>query len=250
MTSGLTIRPITFQSDFAMYHNSRGVHWKEKSDNYKKTTSHNSEKDNLPYTRRGKKSQYIKGHFIMDVLDSAGRKERNRILASMENNSLFGPLDTVADSHLAQPWEDAVNAAKVGDPRVVQAMQGDLLRIKDHVETVHQEYKAYRANNGKSFTNIPIETRQDILRKLSKRFTSYPTPADMEVHTDTALISRLRASYAFVFDLQQNARGSTSWSRFPWDLAMRELCLIKANALGPSKTVTTGFYERFKLSRR
>lgn len=232
-----------------MYHNSR-VHWKEKSDNYKKaTTVYNSEKVNLPYTRRGKGSQYIKGDFIMDVLNSAGRRERNRILASMENQSVFGPLHTVSDSHLTKPWEDAVKAAKVGDPRVVQAMQGDLLKIKTHVEIVYHEYKTYRANNGKSFTAMPIETRQDILRKLSKGFNSHPTPADMEVHTDATLISRLRASYAFVFDLQQNARGLTSWSRFPWDLAMRELCLIKASAIGPSKTSTVGFYERFKLSR-
>ncbi|KAG6869766.1 hypothetical protein C0993_006071, partial [Termitomyces sp. T159_Od127] len=72
-------------------------------------------------------------------------------------SSLFGPLEVVADPHLAQPWEDAVNAAKIGDPRVVQAMQGDLQKIKDHVEIVHQEYKTYRVNNGKSFTKIPIE---------------------------------------------------------------------------------------------
>ncbi|KAG6873624.1 hypothetical protein C0995_013555 [Termitomyces sp. Mi166 len=248
--TGLIIRPQTFQSDFATYHNSR-VHWKEKTENFKKAAaSYTSEKVNLPYTRRGKRSQYIKGTFIMDVLDSAGRKERDRILASIEEKSFFGPLDVVTDSHFIQPWEDAVKAAAIGDPRVVQAMQGDLLKIKNHVELVHQEYKAYRAtkHKGKAFTKMPIEIRQDILRKLSKRFTSYPTPADMEVHTDATLISRLRASYAFVFDLQQNARGSPSWSRFPWDLAMRDLCLIKANA--PSKTVTTGFYERFKLSRR
>ncbi|KNZ76968.1 hypothetical protein J132_10916 [Termitomyces sp. J132] len=246
--TGLTIRPEIFQSDFATYHNSR-VPWKEKLDSQKNATSYTSRKVNLPFTRRVKRSQYIKGEFIMDILDNAGRKERNAILADIDK-SLFGPLDVVSDPHLTQPWEDATKAAEVGDPRVVQAMQGDLMKIRNHVELVYREYKAYRANKGKGFTNMPIENRQDILRKLSKHFTSYPTPSNMEVHTDTTLISRLRASYAFVFDLQQNARGFTPWSRFPWDLAMRELCLIKANALGPSKTVTTGFYERFKLSRR
>ncbi|KAG6907743.1 hypothetical protein DXG01_007543 [Tephrocybe rancida] len=247
--SGLRIRSETYESDQRDYNTTR-VMWKEPPPD-KNETPHYTERANLPYTRRGTTHHIqAKEKFIMDALLRASKKERDRVLANMEESRLFGPLGVVTDSHLSQPWDDAVKASKKGDPRVAQAMQDDLTKIKHHVEFVYQEYKANRKIGDKPFNKAAIEARQDVLRKMSKLLTSHPTPDEMEVHTDTALIARLRASYAFIHDLRQNSRGIYPWSRFPWDLAMRELCLIKANALGPSKTVTNGFYERFRLSRR
>ena len=63
----------------------------------------------------------------------------------------------------------------------------------------------------------------------------------------------LAASYAYVYDWKMRSRSSNhvgdGWSRFPWNVAFRELCQIKAAAVGPSKTVTTTFYENFKLAK-
>jgi len=61
-------------------------------------------------------------------------------------------------------------------------------------------------------------------------------------------IARLRASYAYVYDSKQHERGA-GWSRFPWDVAMRELCAIKAQAVGRTKTVSEDFYARFYMKQ-
>ncbi|KAG6846996.1 hypothetical protein H0H93_010704 [Arthromyces matolae] len=250
--NGLKIRKDAYDKDRNAYPASR-LSWKETA----KSTEEEGRSAacrNEAFARRSTDSPHVKGKFIMDILQSAAKKERDRILARIEDPSLFGRRNNVSDPHLTEPWKTAVEASGKGDPRVVKAMKNDLQKIQHHVEELYQEHKDRRMpiqheGKSRSFTSLPIEVRQDILRAFSKRFASYPTSADMEVHTDPALIARLRASYAFTYDLQQKA-SSNSWSRFSWDLAMRDLCLIKANALGPSKTVTTGFYERFKMARR
>ncbi|KAG6844808.1 hypothetical protein H0H87_003474 [Tephrocybe sp. NHM501043] len=246
--TGLRIKPETYKSDKENYNSTR-LRWKEPPVDTSKTPKY---KDQKPYTKRGKLSSHIKGLFIMDVLHDESKKERDRILASFNASELFGPLTVVTDGDLSKPWNDACMASQKGNPHVIQSMRNDLDKIMRHVKAVHEKYKIGRTikNGDNTFTDVAIETRQDILRKISKLFISYPTPDDMEVHTDTALIARLRASYAFVYDLTKTGSGCYTWSRFPWDVAMRELCLIKANALGPSKTVTNSFYERFKLARR
>lgn len=171
--------------------------------------------------------------------------ERDRILADMD--ALFAPLKSQPDPHLTQPWHDAIAHAERGSPDVVQAKQMDLSLIIDHVQRIFAEHQS--TVQTKNFTSLPIERRQDTLRALSKKFSDSPMIDEMNTIMDQATISRLRASYAYVYDAQQRA-GRGGWSRFPWNVAMRELCHIKASALGPFKTVTGGFYERFKLSRR
>ncbi|EEB87307.1 hypothetical protein MPER_15401, partial [Moniliophthora perniciosa FA553] len=92
--------------------------------------------------------------------------------------------------------------------------------------------------NGGHFTDLPIEVRQNQLRDLSKEFASYPNPDDLMLDEDT--ISRLRASYAYLHDCEANKYTDKGWTRFPWDVAMSELCLIKGKAIGGSKTVAAG----------
>ncbi|GLB39244.1 putative RNA-dependent RNA polymerase [Lyophyllum shimeji] len=238
--TGLRIKPETLRADMEAYHRWRGPQWKEwkaKEDRKAKGKVCNS-----PFTPRGK-NEFITGPFVMDHLLRHAEKEQNRILASM--NDVFNSLKIVRDEHLAQPWEDAERAANRGTPELILAKKRDLERISRHVETMWQEHKAKVREN---FTKKAIETRQDVLRHLSKAFVASPTLDEMETFTDAASVSRLRASCAYVYDFKN--KGKFKATRFPWDMALRELCHIKATALGPSKTVTTGFYERFRLSRR
>ncbi|KAF5380169.1 hypothetical protein D9615_006104 [Tricholomella constricta] len=238
--TGLKIKSATLTSDLIKYNDSRGPEWKQKKP---KSDSKYDCPSNAPFTRRGK-NEFITGHFIMDVLSNQAKKERDRTLAQMEE--IFKPLEELSDPHLTQPWVDAVEMAKRGSPELARAKQMDLSKIAEHVQTM---FRMHRSDINKTFTNQAIESRQDILRNLSKRFAASPSPDELMTFTDAASISRLRASYAYLYDLEQKKR-SLGWSRFPWDVALRELCHIKASALGPCKTVTTGFYERFKLSRR
>ncbi|OBZ77702.1 hypothetical protein A0H81_02410 [Grifola frondosa] len=94
-----------------------------------------------------------------------------------------------------------------------------------------------------TFTAHSIEKRQDVLRELSRKFDE--GPRDDFLCFDQDAVRRLKASYAYKFDFDT---AFSHWSRFPWDLAMRPLCEIKAKALGSSKTVTQRFYDKMTLS--
>jgi hypothetical protein len=199
----------------------------------------------------------------MDVLLAAAKKECKRALSRIDG--IFSSFDIQLDPDLVRPWDDATQMAERGDSDVVRIKRRDLSRIAEHVQAMYTEHRtklSFReGNNGvldvnrsskrTSFTKLPIEVRQDILRALSKKFASRPPLDTLESLMDEATIARLRASYAYKYDAQKRSTDDNNgWSRFPWDLAMRELCAIKARALGPNKTVTTGFYERFRLSGR
>jgi len=57
-------------------------------------------------------------------------------------------------------------------------------------------------------------------------------------------VARLRASYAYKYDHEVRFSG---WTRFPWDVAMRELGAIKARATGRHKTIAGEFYDHFNM---
>lgn len=150
------------------------------------------------------------------------------------------------DEDLARPYE----AAKLRAQNCT-ILEEDLAVIRGHVERVHTEWKTKlrakgashkspQANKLKSaFTNLSIEVRQDILRSLSKEFANVP-PTHV-LSNEEAL--RLMASYAYIQDVEID-RGR---SHFPWDVAMRHLCRIKADAIGGSRTVSGPFANKFSI---
>ncbi|RDB26117.1 RNA-dependent RNA polymerase 1 [Hypsizygus marmoreus] len=232
--TGLRIRPETLKKDKNEFYHGRRPRWKPEDPNSNSTCL------------ESKDTPFNKGTFIMDALRTAVEKERTRILIRMD--TVFQPLPPRPDQHLTQPWEDAKRRAEGGSNHdIVQAKRRDLSKIAVHVQRMFFEHKLELS---KDFTGLQITLRQDVLRSLSKKFSSAPQPSEMECLTDEALISRLRASYAYIYDMERHEQYPNSFSRFPWNLAFRELCSIKASALGPYKAVTNGFYERFKLSRR
>ncbi|KAM6492722.1 RNA dependent RNA polymerase domain containing protein [Amanita muscaria] len=195
------------------------------------------------------------------------------ITADSSNNTLAGSSATITTT-------DTTSIKLV----IAQAKERDLERIRQHVircyklheNTVkalasskrHRESLTKRRSSGThrdeggggdssnigvieggaDFTNLPITRRQDILRKVSKEFHEGPKPEEMQVYTSEMEIARLRASFAFIYDLECNKR-RRKWSRFPFDVAARELCAIKASAAGPWKTVKGSFYEKFKMAK-
>jgi RNA-dependent RNA polymerase len=251
--TGLKILPETLLSDLKEYHHARGPQWKDKAKGSKKDGPL-FDKSNSNFLSRGK-GPFIKGKFIMDILLSAAKKECDQALAQLE--IVFAPLTVEVDPHLTQPWNDAVAMASRGSPEAVKRKRMDLSIIAVHVHEMYKEHKALGGKakaaggtKGAAFTDQPIEIRQDFLRAMSKKFHASPTSQDMHLDSmmDNAMIARLRASYAYCHDsTEMQKRSGRGWSRFPWNVAMRELSTIKASALGPHKTITNGFYERLKL---
>jgi RNA-dependent RNA polymerase len=96
---------------------------------------------------------------------------------------------------------------------------------------------------GAAFTSLPIEKRQDILRALSKQFASSPNP--QLTHMPKDLLNRVKASYAYFYEYQQNAKTDF---RFAFDVAFRELCAMKAQTMPAGfKVVSNEFYDKFSL---
>lgn len=194
--------------------------------------------------------------FVMDTIYNSVRKEGSRQLKLIE--AKFGSTSGgVADSVLIAPWfemraiADRVSAEEKNDRK-----HRDLTRIQDHVAQVfakhrHTVTKARKkrqleANNEQgsaSFTNLDIEVRQDALRALSKEFFSMKGADELEFSKRER--DQLLASCAYWHDSEQ--KSTLRWTRFPWDVAMRELCDIKAHASGLSKTVASHFYDTMSV---
>lgn len=188
----------------------------------------------------------------MDVLLDVALKEREYLLGELEK--IFKELRLEPDLDLVQPWNEAQEWAAKESPGVnIETKQDDLDTIATHVRSVygqHQELLHKRPKSdvsGVPFSSLRIEVRQDGMRSMSRTFASFPQVHDLQTIPDQATIARFRASYAFKYDAEQNAR--KGWTRFPWNVAMRELCTIKATKLGPSKTVTNNFYEKFRIPK-
>lgn len=192
----------------------------------------------------------------MDEIYKQVNKESNKQLRHVEE--VLTARVAQLDEQLAAPWREAVTRvallAKRGNPDA----EAELQAICSHVEQVYWRWRTGRnaeegrgatGSNGNpnaktksGFTGLPIEKRQDKLRELSKEFNA--AQAKPLLYFSEADLRRVRASYAFVFDHETSR---DHWSRFPWDVAMRTLCEIKAGALGLSKTVTEEFYARMTI---
>ncbi|KIY74034.1 hypothetical protein CYLTODRAFT_484791 [Cylindrobasidium torrendii FP15055 ss-10] len=148
------------------------------------------------------------------------------------------------DADLKAPWLDAL--ARTADPAVGHILERDLERIRLHVE---EQYVL--AEKDAKFTKKPITERQDALRARSLAFITGPKMwgeegAELSAMWTEEALESVRASYAYVYDC--NARLCKGrYSRFPFDVAARTLCRIKAKAVG-RETHLAGFVaDRMKL---
>jgi RNA-dependent RNA polymerase len=101
-----------------------------------------------------------------------------------------------------------------------------------------------RKDGGAMFTNRSIETRQDQLRWISREFVGGP-PTERTLVFSAEEVARLRASYAYVYDWGRKPGGS----RFPWNVAMRELGEIKLRARKDFKPISQDFYEKMSMRK-
>ncbi len=251
--TGWRIKPASYQADLSQYH-TRPPQWKEFISNKKdKSKAPKFDTSNMKYLERDNKSPFVKGKFVMDILVNAADREKERLFVEMKRVS--APLDEGPDPDLILPWDNLVQWAERGKPEAVEMKRRDLGRIAIHVHQVYRMHTAIlitsrsKGPGSSHFTGLPIEERQDRLRKVSKAFASGPPLEDLPTIVDKDQLARFRASYAYKYDAEQKQQHD-GWSRFPFNVAMRELCDIKARTLGTHKVVQNSFYERFKLLDR
>ncbi|KIY48407.1 hypothetical protein FISHEDRAFT_23685, partial [Fistulina hepatica ATCC 64428] len=258
--SGWILRETVFMRDYKQFNHPRGLEWKDAGNKKKRQArdktertarefnKHLSDESNVLYLERPKqRDKYNRGPEVMDVLYQFAREESNTLLMQLEKT--FAPLslgDTAnskpPDMDLAKPWLDAVDLAqkRMRNEGKDKSLHQDLGVIADHVHKVYD-----RRYTGGNFTSKPIEQRQDELRALSKLFAEVPPVEKMQCLTDENIIRRYAASFAYYYDWEERSskEGVTGdgWSRFPFNVAFRELCHIKAQASGTTKTVTYPF---------
>lgn len=194
--------------------------------------------------------------FVMDYLYDQAGKEGNEWLARIDRLFYDVPRSGL-DEDLAAPYKKAVELAERWETEEkTNRMKRELEMLESHVKKVYDKHRAQLSlsprkgkgspsKGGSSFSDLPIEIRQDKIRKVSKQFASFPAPNQFLMADEE--VARIRASYAYFYDFEKKKYcGIQNYTRFPWDVAMRELCGIKART-ARYKPVSAEFYDQFKM---
>lgn len=194
------------------------------------------------------------GQFIMDELYEQAKGEKDVWLGRIESHFEEQNRWNVRDDDLVAPWNRAMKLSRrLATEEKNTWMKRELDQIARHIESiygVHREsFSPKKASSSQksclSFTELPIEARQNAIRRVSKQFVSFPPPGKFLMQDEE--IARLRASYAYKYDYERWQFIKSTGTSFPWDVAMRELGAIKARATGGHKTIVGEFYDHFNM---
>ncbi|EPQ58296.1 hypothetical protein GLOTRDRAFT_36051 [Gloeophyllum trabeum ATCC 11539] len=236
--TGLTVKSEVYARHENLYRKGkRAPFWREEQ---KKDT----EKEKLiPANEAHPKRPEALQNFVMDRILDASRQERDKWLRYLDEHM---PEPAFTDKDLEEPLRDARRRAQNRMEKGCHDLHDDLQLIEHHVERIWRERptrgnseKSGNKEGGASFTGLGIEQRQDKLRELSRKFVTELTAEDMYLIGKWEL-EELKASCAYSIAPR---------NRFPFDVATRHLCAIKARSLGPYKVVTQNFYERFRIHK-
>ena len=192
------------------------------------------------------------GPFIMDELNLCLAKLRDEWLQEVDKK-LDPSKSGAVDKDLTAPFHDAMERAKRLDQEAGAGgafLMDALAAIEAHVKKTREKWsmehaKTRKGTSTKAFTDAPIEHRQDALRAVSREFWSFKPP-NPDVISQPEW-RRLLASCAYAYNVKVNGA-----VRFPFDIAFRELCAIKADTVsgGRAKSILPGFYEGMSMSKR
>ncbi|KAJ7170306.1 RNA dependent RNA polymerase-domain-containing protein [Mycena crocata] len=254
--TGLRVIPDVYKTDQQKYER-RAPKWKEAEKKKGKGAKYDT--SNMVNLQRGSGLK----PFIMDILLEHAQNSPWRVAITRQLEGIFSPDQGCdVDPDLTAPWLDFLREhnlkeeAEAGRDTARRLLDGgenqrstDLAKIQQHVEALYAKHRNQVRGMHATlfFTTFAIEMRQDKLRKLSLEFASGPSALSMSNNE----AARIKASYAYYFDGKQRSIMCTKWSRFPWDVAFRELCLIKAQSAKDVsfKPLSTSFYEHFKMQK-
>ena len=203
----MKVKPSVLSDDKKELEKSLGHRWKEGRERDR------PDERNRDYLKRPRRLT----KFVMDEIRREGDNLKAEFLRRFDGSERGVSL---RDEHLVAPYEDFREKAKrYASSEVLNCRIFEEHRklIVEHVESVRSNHRKWVT---KDFTRKPITERQDILRQLSRDFVSRLDPALVDSISEDEL-DRIRASYAYICDHKSTQSGGT---RFPWDVAMRELC--------------------------
>ena len=222
MKTGITVNPERLKEDSAS--------WQDDLDYKKYLKGKEPENPSKPTS------------FVMDCIVEKLKQQR-RALCKVIDERLM-PVDGATrwfrDKDLSRPWEE-FEANDNGDNKVTRTL------IMQHVHEVWEKYDKMLA------TKLTPAQRQDRLRELSQLFAAGPE-VQITIGPDGHDLATLKASYAYIYSLavpaQEVKSGKTRLIRFfPFELAFRALCEIKAKS-GPhddAVTIHKSFYESMAI---
>lgn len=252
LKAGNAVKDEVLKKDSKAYQK-RSPEWKE------------TDEEETQFRASGKNEKHLQrpnslGKFIMDELYEQAKGEEKFWLAKIEKR-FKGQNRWNADEDLVAPWDRAMELSeRLATEENSDRMKRELEEMAKHTRRVYEDHRDQMSlrlssqkssssqipsSSQRSFTELPIEARQDAIRKLSRKFVSFP-PAGKFFMQDEE-IARLRASYAYKYDCERPFAELTGGTGFPWDVAMRELGAIKAQATGGHKTVVGDFYDHFTM---
>lgn len=239
----MTVIPARYQE------HARNQVWSVRSPAWKESIEER-EREEKQEEYKGVRKQAKRPHtlpkFIMDRLRALMNESCNKQLQRIGER--LPDVMAKRDDALARPWEDARSRAEKVSARGCSLMLEEVELFEAHVRAMFDKGKevlqaAVRGQRSRSFTDLPIERRQDVLRQLSREFHS--VPANL-LFFDAASARKVKASYAYLYDYEHSNK--KRWSRFPWNVATRALCEIKAEELGFPKTIADAFYPWMVIS--
>jgi hypothetical protein len=184
---------------------------------------------------------------ILDRLVRAGETDMDNAIHDLENklrpnNPAAGDLyfnGNGRDFDLAAPWLDAEERAK-GNPVAATALK----RLQERVREFQKGFRRLNVDSVKKITTNVQRRAQ--LREICKDFASFRVDGDVFICDPLGdyTLRDIKASCAYVCDLEK--RGGEE-NGFVWHVAIRDLCKLKANAVGGGHTVTIPFTTAEKL---
>ncbi|KAL1661582.1 RNA dependent RNA polymerase-domain-containing protein [Schizophyllum commune] len=261
---GVTVKPSAFAKD------SSDRRWACRMPDWKAAIDgKDEENNNNPRCTRPKDTAKKCGPFVMESL-YAFSQELDRTRIKQIQDAFTDPAlpRPGVDEELTAPWREAKERA--GRMRVASGsglMEEELQRIRRHVEELYEEYREVVRPQGGSpkkssprkstsprkdgpfmFSDLPQAEQRRRMRILSTKFSSGPREL---LTLGNEEMSRVRASYAYIYDCEQAKGRGRSASAFPWSVAMTALCDIKAKARGPTSfvTITTDFADNMRMRR-
>ncbi|PVF94320.1 hypothetical protein CPB86DRAFT_740750 [Serendipita vermifera] len=155
-------------------------------------------------------------------------------LDTTDTKSDFHFIGNGMDRDLSKPWEEAMAWAK-GD----MSREREIQAIRTMVKNSQKELRAINSQFAKK--SITGKQRTQEIRDLCQRFGEEPpieeVPSFGTPVSGGETLRLVKASCAYYFDMTDTRRGGSE-NGFPWILAMKDLCAIKARALSGDDTFT------------
>jgi RNA-dependent RNA polymerase len=180
---------------------------------------------------------------ILDELVLRGVDELNSAMIRLE--SIIQPKEAGVsdlffngngkDPDLLRPWETA---------RQDLSKRDDCGEIQGVIKRCFDQLKSLNVDTKRKLCSARVRTTR--LRAICREFAANPPLEQLFSFRSEEELRMVKASCAYEFDIALTARGGDERG-FPWIMAMRDLCSMKARAISGGDTITIPHSVRDRL---